>query len=254
VIGRTYGTMAPSQTHDGGASVTQLSRAASRPDNADRAVTADLPRPVASRLPRARWLDTRLVIGLLLVLLSVALGAKVLTDADERVQVWSVTRDLGADTPLGPDDVRVTSVRLDDAAAAYVSAGGDLTGVVLRRPVGRGELLPVSAVAPAGAREQRRMVIEVDRVGVAGLTKGRVVDVYVVRDPSGDEDPGPPELVLAGATVAEDVRSSGGAFGGSSDRAGVTVLVDQADVPAVIDAVAHGSIYVVHVPPGAEPS
>jgi hypothetical protein len=34
----------------------------------------------------------------------------------------------------------------------------------------------------------------------------------------------------------------------------VTVLVDRADVPAVIDAVAHGSVYVVHVPPGAEPS
>jgi Flp pilus assembly protein CpaB len=245
--------MAASQTHDGGASVSNLSRAPSRHDPAGP-VSADLPRPAASRLPRARWLDTRLVLGLLLVLLSVVLGAKVVTDADERVQVWSVTRDLGAGTPLGPDDVRVTAVRLDDAAAAYVSAAEDLTGVVLRRPVGRGELLPVTAVAPAGAREQRRMVIEVDRVGVAGLTKGRVVDVYVVREAVSGAEPGPPELVLAGATVAEDVRSSSGAFGGSSDRAGVTVLVDRADVPAVIDAVAHGSVYVVHVPPGAEPS
>lgn len=237
--------------------MSHLSRAASRPDRADRpgpAGTADLPRPVASRLSRARWLDSRLVVGLLLVLLSVALGAKVVTDADERVQVWSVTRDLGADTPLGADDLRVASVRLDDAASVYVSAREDLAGVVLRRPVGRGELLPVSAVAATGGREQRRMVIEVDRVGVAGLTKGRVVDVYVVREPDADDEPGAPELVLAGATVAEDVRSSDGAFGGSSDRAGVTVLVDQGDVPAVIDAVAHGSVYVVHVPPGAEPS
>ena len=246
--------MAPSQTHDGGSPVSNLSRAPSRHDPAGP-VSADLPRPAASRLPRARWLDTRLVLGLFLVLLSVVLGAKVVTDADERVQVWSVTRDLGAGTPLGPDDVRVRAVRLDDAAAAYVSAAEDLRGVVLRRPVGRGELLPVAAVAPAGAREQRRMVIEVDRVGVAGLTKGRVVDVYVVREaPSSGAEPGPPELVLAGATVAEDVRSSSGTFGGSSDRAGVTVLVDRADVPAVIDAVAHGSVYVVHVPPGAEPS
>ena len=234
--------------------MSHLSRAAARPGQPDRVAPPDLPRPAAARLPRSRWLDTRLVVGLLLVLLSVALGAKVVTDADERVQVWSVTRDLGAGTPLGPGDVRATSVRLDDAAAAYLSADEDVAGVVLRRPLGRGELLPVSAVAPAGARDQRRMVIEVDRVGVAGLTKGRVVDVYVVREPTGDEEPGPPELVLAGATVAEDVRSSDGAFGGSSDRAGVTVLVDRDDVPAVIDAVAHGAVYVVHVPPGAEPS
>lgn len=234
--------------------MSSVSRAAARSHDAGGAAPADLPRPPAARLPRSRWLDTRLLVGLLLVLLSVALGAKVVTDADERVQVWSVTRDLGADTPLGPGDVRASSVRLDDAAAAYVSADEDLAGVVLRRPVGRGELLPVSAVAAAGASEQRRMVIEVDRVGVAGLTRGRVVDVYVVREPAGEGDPGQPELVLAGATVAEDVRSSDGAFGGSSDRAGVTVLVDRSDVPAVIDAVAHGDVYVVHVPPGAEPS
>lgn len=213
-----------------------------------------LPRPRASRLPRARWLDTRLVVGLLLVLLSVVLGAKVVADADDRVQVWSVTHDLGADTPLGPDDVRVTAVRLDDAASAYVAASEDVAGVVLTRPVARGELLPVAAVSAGGQAGQRRMVIQVDRYGVAGLAKGRVVDVYVVRDDESGAEPEPPELVLAGATVAEDVRSPGGAFGSSGERAGVTLLVDQADVPAVIDAVAHGSVYLVHVPPGAEPS
>jgi len=241
----------------GGASVSSLSRAGSGPDRVDRtdrSVAADLPRPAAARLPRARWLDTRLVVGLLLVLVSVALGAKVVADADERVEVWSVTRDLAADTPLGPEDVRITSVRLDDTAAAYVSAAEDLAGVVLQRPVGRGELLPLSAVAPAGAGDQRRMVIEVDRAGAAGLTKGRAVDVYVVREPAGDETAAPPELVLAGVTVAEDVRSSDGAFGSSSDRAGVPVLVDRGDVPAVIDAVAHGAIYLVQIPAGAEPS
>src|SRR5215217_795400 len=52
----------------------------------------DLPSPKASRLPRARWLDTRLLLGVLLVLLAVVLGAKVLADVDERVEVWSVTR------------------------------------------------------------------------------------------------------------------------------------------------------------------
>jgi hypothetical protein len=208
---------------------------------------SDLPTPSASRLPRARWLDARLLVGLLMLLLSVVIGAKVFADADERVRVWSVTRDLGADTPLSEDDLEVAAVRLDDVAGRYVAATEDLEGVVLTRPFGRGELLPLSAVAAAGAADQRRVVIEVDRFGVAGLAKGRVVDLYVVRETPSGEAPADPELVLSGVTVAEDVKSSGG-FGGSGSKAGVTLLVDGGDVPDVIDAVAHGSVYVVQVP------
>lgn len=208
----------------------------------------DLPTPRAARLPRARWLDARLLAGLLMVLLSVVVGAKVFADADERVEVWSVARDLGADTPLTEDDVEVAAVRLDGVARRYVSASQDVEGLVLSRPLGRGELLPVSAVGGAGARDQRRVVIEVDRFGVAGLAKGGVVDLYVVRETAAGEAPPPPELVLAGVTVGEDVRSGGGTFGGSGSRSGVTLLVDQSEVPDVIDAVAHGDVYVVQVP------
>lgn len=210
-----------------------------------------LPAPRATRLPRARWLDVRLLLGLLLVLLSVVVGAKVLADADRRVEVWSVTRDLGADTPLTAADLRRTRVNLSGATGRYLSAAQDLDGLVLTRPVGRGELVPLAAVAPAGGREKRRLVIEVDRFGVAGLQRGRVVDVYVVRQTPSGADPAPPELVLAGVTVAEDVRSGSGAFVGSGATSGVALLVDRLDVPALIDAVANGDVYLVQVPAGA---
>ena len=211
----------------------------------------DLPSPSASRLPRARWLDTRLLLGVLLVLLAVVLGAKVLADADERVEVWSVTRDLGSDTMLTPSDVTVAAVRLDETARSYVAASEDVDGVVLTRPVGRGELLPLSAVADDAAPDLRRVVIEVDRYGVTGLDKGRVVDVYVVPDEAvGGADQAPPELVLGSVTVAEGGRGEGG-FGASGDRAAVTLLVESGDVPSMIDAVAHGSVYLVHVPAGS---
>jgi hypothetical protein len=209
---------------------------------------AELPAPSAPRLSRARWLDTRLLVGLLLVLLSVVVGAKVFADADRRVEVWSVTRDLGADTPLDGAGLRATAVNLSGSTSRYLSADQDLAGLVLTRPVSRGELVPVAAVAAGGGTEKRRLVIEVDRFGVAGLQKGRVVDVYVVRETPSGEEPAPPELVLAGVTVAEDVKSGSGAFGGSGASAGVALLVDQPDVPDLIDAVAHGDVYVVQVP------
>ncbi len=212
---------------------------------------SDLPAPSATRLTRARWLDARLLVGLLLVLVSVVVGAKVVADADQRVQVWSVTRDLGVDTPLSGGDLRATSVNLSGATGRYLSAAQDLDGMVLTRPVGRGELLPVAAVAQGDGGRQRRIVIEVDRVGVAGLRKGRVVDVYVVPESPSGAPPAPPDLVLAGVTVGEDVASGGGAFGGSGSKAGVTLLVDGADVPDLIDAVAHGDVYVAQVPGSA---
>ena len=211
---------------------------------------SDLPVPSASRLSRARWLDARLLVGLLLVLLSVVVGAKVVADADQRVEVWSVTHDLGADTPLDGGDLRATAVNLSGATERYLSASQEVDGLVLTRPLGRGELVPVSAVTSGGGAAKRRLVIEVDRFGVAGLQKGRVVDVYVVRDTPSGEQPAPAELVLSGVTVAEDVKSGGSAFGGSASSAGVPLLVDQADVPDLIDAVAHGDVYVVQVPGG----
>ena len=220
-----------------------------RPAEGD--VVSDLPTPVAARIRRARWLDPRLVGGIVLVLLSVVVGSKVLADADERVRVWSVTRDLGADTRLTTDDLAVRSVRLDDAAARYVSADQNLDGMVLTRPLGEGELLPVGAVSRAGTGDQRRVVVQVDRIGAGGLDKGRVVDVYAVRDATAGETPPAPELVLSGVTVAEDVKAGGSTFGGSASKAGIALIVDGDDVASLIDAMAHGDVYVAQVPGGA---
>ena len=97
---------------------------------------SELPAPRPPDFRGRRWLDARLLLGLLLVLLSVVVGAKVFADADQRVQVWSVTRDLGADTPLRGEDLQARSVSLDEATGRYLSAGEDLEGLVLTRPVG----------------------------------------------------------------------------------------------------------------------
>src|SRR4051794_32919907 len=72
----------------------------------ERAVTAvRTPAPVVSssealtgptprRVRPPRWLDLRLVLGVLLVLASVLLGARVVGAADATVPVWAVTGDL----------------------------------------------------------------------------------------------------------------------------------------------------------------
>src|SRR5215212_1297002 len=95
--------------------------------------------PAARRVRAPRWLDLRLVLGVLLVLASVLLGARVVGAADATVPVWSVTGDLAAGTVLTPDDLTAVDVRLDGTARGYLSASVDPAGRTLARSVGTGE-------------------------------------------------------------------------------------------------------------------
>jgi len=217
----------------------------------------DLPTPVAARLARARWLDPRLLVGMLLVLISVAVGAKVVAEADRTVPVWAVTRDLGAGRRLVPDDLVRRDVRLDASLIRYVRVGTDPpVGYVLIRPVGHDELLPAGAVARASEVELRRLVVEVDRVATTGLADGSVVDVYVVPEPRPGSDSPPPrsEVVLTGVTV-DHVDERAGGLGGTGGRTGgVVLLVRPDDAREVLDAAARGSLRLLQVPPsGAGP-
>ena len=86
------------------------------------------------------------MLGVLLVLGSVLLGARVVGAADATVPVWAVDRDLAAGTELTADDLVAVDVRLDDAAGAYLSTGTRPEGRTLARAVRAGELLPRSAL------------------------------------------------------------------------------------------------------------
>src|SRR3954447_20447425 len=94
------------------------------------------------RVRTPRWLDLRLVLGVLLVLGSVLLGARVVSAAHATVPVWSAAGDLAAGTVLTKDDLVAVDVRLDDAAAAYLSTTTRPAGRTLSRAVSAGELLP----------------------------------------------------------------------------------------------------------------
>lgn len=200
-----------------------------------------LPSASAARLPRARWLDPRLILGLLLVLLSVALGARIVAAADDSVAVWEVTRDLGPGTALTRGDLVARHVRLSAAAEGYIAASGrPPVGYVVVRPVGAHELLPRAAVATAATAQLRRLPLEVDTVALGDVKAGSVVDIYVVAA-AGDDAPATASEVLADVTVA-DVSRRGGGLGAGATRSAVTVLVTPQQATALLDAQARGDL------------
>lgn len=220
--------------------------------------------PRASRLASPGWLDGRLVVGVLLVLVSVVVGARVLSSADRSTLVYAVTKDLAAGSVLDADDLEQVRVRLFDNADEYVAAGEPPVGYVVRRGLGRGELVPRQALAlPREDVDYREVTVPID-VGhlPPGLAAGSQVDVWMTPEslgkPSATEsadqaqDPAGAQLVLQGVTVL-DVQADGGAFSGSTTIP-VVLQVRPREVSALVSAMSLGRIDVVRVPRGAEGS
>jgi hypothetical protein len=173
--------------------------------------------PRAGRLARPTWLDTRLVLGVLLVLVSVVVGARVLAAADRSQLVWVTGSDLAAGVTLTDDDLVAAQVRLFGSGAGYLPAHGEKpVGYVLGRAVGSGELLARSAlVAPGGGDELRQVSVPVLPVHYpSGLGRGERVDVWTT--PTRDSGPTAEEaavtgsrLVLPALTVQQPVGDAG---------------------------------------------
>lgn len=173
------------------------------------------PGTTARRVRPPRWLDLRLVLGVLLVLGSVLLGAHVVSAADATVPVWSASADLAAGTVLTPDDLVAVDVRLDHAARAYLSTGTQPAGRTLSRAVSSGELLPRAALEDPSALVQVALPVQAGYVP-PGLERGRLVDVYAL------DDAGPGAAAATASTTAATDAASG-----------VTPVVRNAPVQAV---------------------
>ena len=211
--------------------------------------------PKANRLAAPGWLDGRLVLGVLLVLVSVVVGARVLSAADRSQMVWAVSSDLGPGTQLAAADVHRARVRLFGSdTRRYVSGtGGPPVGWVLRRAVGAGELLPYAALARPGEDVAfRDVTVPVARGHLPpGLARGMRVDVYVSPERRAGAAPAAeqpaPRLVVRDVPVAQRLKA-GGFSGGAGTDEPVVLRLRPAEVPLVLAAMSEGRIDLVGVP------
>src|SRR3954452_22101832 len=208
--------------------------------------------PRAHRLAAPGWLDTRLVLGVLLVLVSVVVGARVLSSADRSQTVWATTHTMAPGSELTAADLTRVRVRLFSHSENYVRGSGPApTGYFLRRSVGAGELLPFNALSRSGEDLTFRLLtVPVPRGHLPpDLTSGWQVDVYVSPDSKAGTTTaasGPPRLVLRNVTVLQRRKSSG--LSASSADEPVVLRVRPADVALVLAAMSEGRIDLVGVP------
>jgi len=207
--------------------------------------------PAAVRLRRPGWRDPRLLLGLVLVAVSVALGSWLVASAGRTVPVYAAEVPLVAGDVLDPDTLVVREVRLAGAEDVYLSAAEPPPeDLVVVRTVGAGELVPLAATAERSDLDVRPVAITPSGPLSRSVVTGATVDQWFV--PADDVSapvPAAPRQLAAALAVAE-VSEPTGTFAVGSGQA-VHVLVPVVDLPDVLAALAaEGSVEVVPVPGG----
>ena len=198
----------------------------------------------ARTLARVRWRDGRLWLGVALIIVSMLVGAKLLSHSDDRVMVWRATHDLSVGAM--PTDLEPVAVALGDSSAGYVLANQDPVGILVH-PVAAGELLPAASLGEADSGAMRVVTLPVEPLhSPVGLQPGDRVDIWAT--PAESSMPGISRLVEASANVAAIAADSMGVGG----ELGVAVSIPEDRADALIAAMRGGSIDLVSVPIGAQ--
>lgn len=205
----------------------------------------DVSSPPARRTKQATWLDPRLLGGLLLILVSLIVGARVVAGADKTVPVYAAAADLPAGHVIAGDDLRAVRVRLA-TSGTYLDGSAAVVGRVVQRELGAGELVPASALAAAlpGAFRDVSLAIKPDHYP-SDIGNNDLVDVLA----TGVSAAGGRRTwtVAKGLEVVLASRVGGG-FGSSDSR---LVLKVPADLVLPLTAAMRSSeIDVVRVPKG----
>ncbi|MFF3063254.1 hypothetical protein ACFVQ3_01740 [Oerskovia sp. NPDC057915] len=220
-----------------------------------------LPNPTVARLRRPGWRDPRLLLGLVLVAASVALGSWAVSSAGRTVAVYAAAGPLTPGEPVDASSLRAVEVRLGSGDGKYFLAGRPLPDdLVALRVVGDGELVARSAVGGSEELEVRAVAIPVAGALSDRVTDGALVDVWFVptaedvataTDGTADEKDGAEPYTLAAQVVVAQVAESGGTLvtGGPTT---LHVLVPTDELPGVLAALAaEGEIAVVPVAGGS---
>jgi SAF domain len=171
------------------------------------------PSPPARRLGRRRWRDSRLLIGVLLVLVSVVVGARVFASA-RTSSTWVVARaDLSAGHVVTAADLTTTSADLNATTAHRYYPGNrlsEIVGAMLARPVSAGELISGDSFARGQTTSTRVVTVIVKDGRAPSLRPGDHVDVYVFRRDGSVATGGTGATTGAAGTTASGVAAAGG--------------------------------------------
>lgn len=183
--------------------------------------------PVPRRLTRPRWLDTRLVGGVVLVLVSVLLGSLLVSSADHRQPVWSLSRDVAAGTVLTGADLQPVRVQLGTAASRYLGSDVAVAGRTVRHSLRAGELLALAEVTDP--EPGVTVTIPMQPENAPQISRGERITLWLSTKTCRGV------VLLSGVPVQDAGKVNGSAFGSAAGSL-LVVRVSAADARRVVSA------------------
>jgi hypothetical protein len=194
--------------------------------------------------PRPTWREPRFLLGIVLVIASVAGVAGLVVASDRSVEVFAARHALAAGDEVSASDLVGVRVRLGAASSAYLRAAPQ-SDTVVTRTIAAGELVPVGALGAASAQRRTSVVISVDGELPASIDIGSAVDVWsaaATGEGTGAPKFAAPRVLVPDGTVVRVVRDSGlGATGGVA----VEVRVPKDATAELLESLANGDAITV---------
>ena len=201
-----------------------------------------MPEDVAAPRRRPVVIDVRLIIGIVLVVGSIAGVFAVVSAADRRVTVYAAASGMSPGDRIDEADLLLRQVSLEAAHDVYIGPG-DLPadGLIAVAVVRAGELVPRSAVGSEAGEQSTSLVLQLNlRVGSA-VVPGALVDIWSAAQAGGDVADigafGPPIVLAADAIVVRIVDKEGIIAGSDGDS--VEVLVPRIRIARLLQAIAN---------------
>lgn len=159
-------------------------------------------RILQNRVGATRWhKDGRLLVGVLLIVCSIAGSYVVLTSMASTQDVYVARETLLPGDRVDPANLSVAAVNLASSDERYVGAGNLHPGDVIIRTVGAGELLPASALGDTSAITATRMVLAVSSSLPEDTPIGASVDIWATRVDAYSVIPSATSLIVPGAIL-----------------------------------------------------
>ncbi|MCR8671920.1 flagellar biosynthesis protein FlgA [Agrococcus sp. HG114] len=195
---------------------------------------------------RRTWMDPRLVIGVALVLASVAGVWLVVQQSASTERAWAATRTLLPGETIAAGDLQPVEVRMPQSSERYLTAQADPVGMVVAGTVGEGEVLPLRALGDEAGHDRAAVVIELEGALPTAVRAGALVDVWTAAP--GDEGFQAPavlvdEAIVVGLVEDEGILASAGAQ--------LELLVPADETARLLEAIAND--HAVSVVPLARP-
>lgn len=187
---------------------------------------------------RRRYVDARLLVGLVLVVASVTAVVGIVAATDEGVDVLAAPRLLTVGEMLAADDFELRRVALGVEGHGYLMPGDvPAEGVVVTRTVGAGELVPRAAVGDQRGPSATTVVVTLSTALGATVRPGDSLDLWSAPALDGGRF-GPPTVIASGTQLVRTVTAEG--MVAASEAGRVELLVPRRDVARILHALANG--------------